>query len=239
MNALVDLIANSILRMSIQLMAKEKCFRLVAMEDINFWIGIIATMAFAVTGVLAIADRGVDLFGVLVLGLITAIGGGTIRDIILEAPIFWSENQIYVWLALAASVITFFAESFFTQPQIYRWMLYIDGFGAALFGIQGADKAWNMDFGLPVAPVILGVVTAIGGGLLRDVLAGRKTLIMSHELYAIPVTLGCCAYVLVLNFLPQYVVEGSVLCMLGIFGLRAAAIHWDLRVPKMFITKTR
>jgi uncharacterized membrane protein YeiH len=209
------------------------------MEQTQFWIGVIATMAFAVTGVLAIADRGVDIFGVLVLGLITAIGGGTIRDIILEAPVFWSENQIYVWLALGASILTFVAESFFTQPQIYRWMLYIDGFGAALFGIQGADKAWSMDFGLPVAPVILGVITAIGGGLIRDILAGRKTLIMSHELYAIPVTLGCCAYVLILNFLPQYALEGSALYMLGIFGLRAAAIHWDLRVPKILITKTR
>lgn len=209
------------------------------MEEINFWIGIIATIAFAVTGVLAIADRGVDLFGVLVLGLITAIGGGTIRDIILETPIFWSQNQIYVWLALGASVLTFFAESFFTQPQIYRSMLYLDGFGAALFAIGGTDKAWNMDFGLPVAPVIMGVVTAIGGGLLRDVLAGRKTLLMSDELYAIPVSFGCIAYVLILNYCPQYTVEGSVICMLGIFVLRAAAIHWDLRVPKMFITKTR
>ncbi len=215
------------------------CFRLFLMEQINFWIGIVATMAFAVTGVLAIADRGVDLFGVLVLGVITAIGGGTIRDMILEAPVFWSENQIYVWIAIGASVLTFLTESFFTQPQIYRWMLYIDGFGAALFAIQGANKAWTMDFGLPVAPVILGVITAIGGGLIRDILAGRKTLIMSHELYAIPVTLGCCAYVLILNFLPQYALEGSIFCMLGIFGLRAAAIHWDLRVPKMFITKTR
>jgi uncharacterized membrane protein YeiH len=189
--------------------------------------------------VLAIADRGVDLFGVLVLGVITAIGGGTIRDIILATPVFWSENQIYVWLALSASVLTFFSESFFTQPQIYRWMLYIDGFGAALFAIQGANKAWSMDFGLPVAPIILGVITAIGGGLIRDLLAGRKTLIMSHELYAIPVMLGCCAYVLVLNFIPQYAIEGSVLCMLGIFGLRAAAIYWNLRVPKILITKTR
>lgn len=229
----------SILRMAIQVILRIKCIRLFAMKDINFWVSIIATMAFAVTGVLAIADRGVDLFGVLVLGLITAIGGGTIRDIILEAPIFWSESQIYVWLALGASVLAFVAESFFTQPQIYRWMLYIDGFGAALFAIQGADKAWSMGYGLPIAPVILGVITAIGGGLIRDVLAGRKTLIMSHELYAIPVTLGCCAYVLVLNFIPQYVVQGSVLCMFGIFALRAAAIHWDLRVPKIFITKTR
>ncbi len=209
------------------------------MDQIHLWIGAIATIAFAITGVLAIADRGVDLFGVLVLGVITAIGGGTIRDIILGVPAFWSSSQIFVWLALGACVLTFVAESFFTQPQIYRWMLYIDGLGAALFGIQGADKAWSAGFGLPVGPVILGVVTAIGGGLLRDILAGRKTLLMSHELYAIPVTLGCCIYVLILNFLPEYTLEGSVICMLAIFGLRVAAIRWDLRVPKVFITKRR
>jgi uncharacterized membrane protein YeiH len=132
------------------------------MENLSFWIGIIATIAFAVTGVLAIADRGVDLFGVMVLGLITAIGGGTLRDLILETPVFWASLPIYLWVALAASAITFYLEAFFTQPQIFRWMLYLDGFGAALFGIQGADKAWNMDFGLPLAPVILGVITAIG-----------------------------------------------------------------------------
>jgi uncharacterized membrane protein YeiH len=208
------------------------------MDQINFWIGIIATIAFAVTGVLAIADRGVDLFGVMVLGVITAIGGGTLRDIILEVPVFWSTSQIYIWVALGACIVTFVAEPFFTQPQIYRWMLYIDGLGAALFGIQGVDKVWNLGFGLPVAPVILGVITAIGGGLLRDILAGRKTLFMSHELYAIPVTLGCFIYVLILNYLPQYTLEGSVLCMLAIFGLRAAAIRWNLRVPKFLITRT-
>lgn len=209
------------------------------MSEINFWISVIATIAFAVTGVLAIADRGVDIFGVLVLGVITAIGGGTVRDIILGVPSFWSESQMYVWLALGASILTFIAESFFTQPQIHRWMLYIDGLGAALFGIQGLDKAWNLGFGLPVAPVILGVVTAIGGGLLRDVLAGRKTLLMSHEFYAIPVTLGCCLYVLILQFFPAYTLQGSVFCMLIIFGFRAAAIHWNLHVPKLLITKTR
>jgi uncharacterized membrane protein YeiH len=209
------------------------------MSQMNLWIAIIATIAFAVTGVLAIADRGVDLFGIMVLGLITAIGGGTLRDIILDVPVFWSITQIYIWVALGACIVTFVAESFFTQPQIYRWMLYIDGLGAALFGIQGVDKAWSLGFGLPVAPMILGIVTAIGGGLLRDILAGRKTLLMSHELYAIPVTLGCCIYILILNFLPQHSLEGSVVCMLTIFGLRVAAIYWDLRVPKLFITKTR
>ena len=118
-------------------------------------------------------------------------------------------------------------------------MLYLDGFGAALFGIQGADKAWNMDFGLPLAPVILGVITAIGGGLIRDMLAGRKNLLMSHELYAIPVSLGCIVYVLILEYAPAYSTQGAIACMLLIFGFRAAAIHWNLRVPKRFITRSR
>ena len=85
----------------------------------------------------------------------------------------------------------------------------LQALSAPCIAIQGADKAWSMNYGLPVAPVILGVITAIGGGLIRDVLAGRKTLIMSHELYAIPVTFGCCAYVLILNFLPRKKIQNQ------------------------------
>ena len=73
--------------------AKQSALDCSHMEEIHFWIGIIATIAFAITGVLAIADRGVDIFGVLVLGVITAIGGGTVRDIILGTPTFWSQSQ--------------------------------------------------------------------------------------------------------------------------------------------------
>ncbi|MEY3498239.1 MAG: hypothetical protein RLZZ325_1246, partial [Pseudomonadota bacterium] len=151
------------------------------MEELSFWVGIIASAAFAITGVLAISDRGVDLFGVLVLGIITAIGGGTIRDVIMGVPVFWADAPIYILVAAIASIITFYAESTLSQPQLYKAILYIDGLGAALFGIQGADKAWHYDFGGSAAAIILGVVTAIGGGLIRDVLAGRKTLLMSYE----------------------------------------------------------
>ena len=97
------------------------------MHEINFWISVMATIAFAVTGVLAIADRGVDIFGVLVLGIITAIGGGTVRDIILGVPSFWSESQMYVWLALGASILTFIDESFFKNQSINIQLSSRDG----------------------------------------------------------------------------------------------------------------
>jgi uncharacterized membrane protein YeiH len=189
------------------------------------------TVAFAVTAVLALAPKGIDLFGATVLGIITAIGGGTVRDVILNVPVFWSIELSYIWVALAASIAAFSAHSLFTRKEVYSLLLYVDGFGVALFAIQAVDKVWNLGFGLPLAPIILGITTAIGGGLIRDVLAGRQTLLMSRELYATPVLIGCVLYVVLLYLFPDYRFLCSVGCMTCIFAIRAAAIHWELSVP--------
>lgn len=211
----------------------------VAIESMNHWIGIAGTIAFAVTAVLAVAPRGVDLFGVLVMGVITAIGGGTIRDVIIDEPVFWGHDLWYIWVALGASLAAFWANSLFTKREVYTLMLYIDGLGVALFGVQATEKVWAVGFGLPLAPVLLGVVTAIGGGLIRDVLAGRQNLLMKRELYAIPVLLGCTAFSFVLEYLPQHHVAGELVCVLGVFMFRGAAIHWKLSVPDWLATKTK
>jgi uncharacterized membrane protein YeiH len=200
--------------------------------SLSHGIDMAATVAFAVTAVLAIrSDRDVDLFGATVLGLITAIGGGTIRDLILDVPVFWSTDLTYVWWAVVASVAAFYGRKLFAQRHLYGLMLYLDGFGAAMFAIQATGKVWDLEFGTPVAPVLLGVITGIGGGLIRDVLAGRTTLLMKPELYAIPILFGCSLFVVVLTYFPEYRIPGSVLCVVVTFGLRAAAIHWNLRVP--------
>jgi len=195
-------------------------------------IAMAATVAFAVTAVLAIrSDKELDLFGATVLGLITAIGGGTVRDIILDVPVFWAADLSYIWIACIASVLAFYGRWVFSGRHVYALMLYLDGLGAAMFAIQGANKVWDLGFGLPAAPVILGIVTAIGGGIVRDVLAGRTTLLMRPELYAVPVLLGCTAFALVLEFLPEQRLSGGVVCILGTFAIRAAAIHWNLTMP--------
>jgi len=198
-----------------------------------------ATAAFAITAVLAVAPRGIDLFGATVLGVITAIGGGTIRDMMLDVPVFWSTDLSFIWVALGASLAAFAADSLFTRKEIYSLLLYLDGFGVALFAIEAAQKVWGLDFGRPLAPVILGVVTAIGGGLIRDVLAGRQTLLMSRELYAIPVLLGCTLFVLLLEYWPQYRYAGGLACALLIFAFRAAAIYWRLSVPDWLATSPK
>jgi uncharacterized membrane protein YeiH len=110
-------------------------------------------------------------------------------------------------------------------------MLYIDGLGVSLFAIQAAHKVIELNFGMPVAPILLGIITAIGGGLLRDLLAGSPTLLMKRELYAVPVTIGCILYVYLYIRFPDLAVPIGTACVGFIFFLRAAAIHWNLSVP--------
>lgn len=202
------------------------------MESLIYWIGMAGTVAFTVNAVLTVLPKGTNLWSASVFGIITAIGGGTIRDVILDVPVFWAVDLNYIWVSLGASLAVFISQNFFTRKLIYSSILYLDGFGVALFAIEAADKVWYLAFGRPLAPIILGIVTAIGGGLIRDVLAGRQTLLMGRELYAIPVLLGCTFYVALLGLLPAFRLNGAVVCCLCIFGLRAAAIHWDLSVPE-------
>ena len=211
----------------------------ITMQSVNYWIAMAGTVAFAVTAVLAVAPKGIDIFGVVVLGVITAIGGGTLRDVIVDVPVFWSLELEYIWVAVGASLAAFWANSLFTQKQVYRLMLYLDALGVALFAVQATAKVWKLDFGLPLGPIMLGVVTAIGGGLIRDVLAGRQNLLMKRELYAIPVLLGCSVFTVILQYFPEHAFEGGVACVVGIFGLRAAAIKWKLTVPDWLATKTK
>jgi uncharacterized membrane protein YeiH len=207
--------------------------------EISAAVQMLAIMAFAITGVIAVSSRGIDLFSACVFGTITAIGGGTIRDVILGVPVFWSTDLSYVWASLAASLLAFIGKPLLDRQHWFRLMLYLDGFGAALFAVQASNKVWDLGFGIPVAPVILGVVTAIGGGLIRDTLAGHRTLLMNRDLYAIPVLLGCTLYVLSLAMIPQYRSVSGAICVLLIFGFRSVVIHWGLTVPDWLITRPK
>jgi len=182
---------------------------------------------FAITGVLAVNRKGLDAFGALVLGAVTALGGGTIRDVIVRAPVFWIEDVNYVWIALAAALAAFFLSRLWRRT--YLILLYLDGLGAALFGVVAVDKVLGLHFTAPVA-VIMGVLTSIGGGLTRDVLAGRTTLLMSREIYATPILLGCMLYALLRHFASDVAFD-ELLAVTFIAALRAVAIHRHLEMP--------
>ncbi|WP_227718141.1 trimeric intracellular cation channel family protein [Microbulbifer sp. Q7] len=207
-------------------------------DDLQYLLGMAGTVAFAATAVAAVAPKGIDLFGATVMGVITAIGGGTIRDVILDVPVFWASDLNYIWVAIFASMLAFLANKLMTHGQVYRSMLYLDALGVSMFAIQATHKGIELPFALPLGPLILGIITAIGGGLIRDTLAGNQTLLMRNELYAVPVTIGCIGYLILMHVSPESAVINGACCMLLIFFLRAAAIHWNLRVPGWLLTKT-
>lgn len=197
-----------------------------------YFVELAGTAVFAATGVLAVARRGLDVVGALTLGLVTAVGGGTIRDLLIRHPIFWFENFDYVWAALAGALVTFALST--VVRTLHRGLLYLDAIGAALFAIAAASKVLlDPNLSAPIA-VILGVLTGIGGGLLRDVLAGRTTLLMSREVYATPILLGCAVFVGLREWVPAFpypaVVGGTL-----IFSVRAFAIWRHLEMPAWLV----
>ncbi|EGR7974481.1 trimeric intracellular cation channel family protein [Vibrio vulnificus] len=198
-------------------------------------ITVLGTAAFALSAVLAALDKKVDIFTIMVLGIVTAVGGGTIRDCILDAPVFWSLDISYITIAVAASVFGFFFFPLVQQKSINKIYLYIDALAIAMFAVQGTGKVWSMGFGLPVAPVILGTITAVGGGIVRDVLLQRPSLLLTKELYAIPVAIGCLSYNLVLALVPQYASMGALISAGLIFYMRHLSIQKQLVVPNWAI----
>ncbi|WP_047043891.1 trimeric intracellular cation channel family protein [Vibrio mexicanus] len=202
-------------------------------------ITVLGTAAFALAAVLAALDKKVDIFSVTVLGVITAVGGGTIRDCILDVTVFWSQDLSYIVIAISASLFGFFFFPLIQKKKINTLYLYIDTFAIAMFAIQGTDKAWEMGFGVPIAPIILGTITAVGGGVVRDTLLQRPSLLLTKELYAIPVALGCSIYSGFLLYAPELSQFGAILSAGLIVYLRHISIQKHVNVPDWAILQRK
>ena len=192
-----------------------------------YYFELLGTAIFAITGVLVVVRRGLDMFGALMLGIVTALGGGTVRDLMIRAPIFWFDDFNYVWAAMLGALLAFWAGSVFRGS--YRALLYLDALGAALFAVAAASKVLGMGYGGPIA-VMMGILTGIGGGLIRDVLAGRQTLLMSREIYATAILLGCTVFVVLRGMTETFGYAGFAGAAV-IFAVRAAAIRFHLEIP--------
>ncbi len=194
-----------------------------------------AVAVCACSGVLAAAGQRFDLFGILVLALVTAVGGGTIRDLCLGAyPIFWIRNPDYIVTALAAALLTFIAARFFLMP--HRVLLIADAFGLALFAIVGTEQTLLRQPSGVIA-VLMGVVTGVAGGVLRDVLRREVPLVFRPEiyLYATAALAGSALFVLLRRTTPDF--PHAALCAMALtLALRLGAILFKWRLP-LFRTK--
>lgn len=191
-------------------------------------LDLFGTAVFAATGALAAGRKHLDLFGVVVIGLVTALGGGTLRDVVLGAgPVFWVQDAAYVIVASCAAVGTFVLARFVRMPA--RALLVADAFGLAVFTAIGAQKAFAAGTSGLVA-VIMGVMTGVVGGMVRDVLCGEIPLILRREIYATASLAGAVAFVL----LRSGGVERSpatAAAVVVVLAVRLAAIRWRLSLP--------
>ena len=190
------------------------------------YIDYIGTFVFAISGIIAGTDRKFDLFGVFILGFVTAVGGGTLRDILIgSTPVGWMQNEIYIYIIMAALPVCYI-----WKKVILRWkksMFLFDTIGIGLFTILGLQK--TLEVGLsPIVAVMMGVVSAVFGGITRDVLSSEPPLIFQKEIYALACLAGAVFFLLFDSLIPTDIAMGLSIAVVIIIRLLAVRYHWSV-----------
>lgn len=195
--------------------------------DITSFLGV---AVFAISGALAAGRKGFDVFGVVVISVVTALGGGTIRDLLLDRnPIFWIHDTRYLMVSSIAGLITVIYVRRHNLP--YKLLLYADGLGLALFTILGTRIAEGTGVS-PGVCILMGCTTGVAGGIIRDVLTNEVPLLLrDRELYATASIAGSGTYLILLNLLNVSATASAAAGMCMVALLRFASIIWNLRVP--------
>jgi uncharacterized membrane protein YeiH len=185
----------------------------------------------AISGVLAARGKQVDLFGVIVLAIVTAFGGGTVRDLLLDAPVFWMSDSSFLHNAGITALFTFFVVRVYAFPETV--LMIADAFVLALFTVVGARKALAFGSG-PAIAVTMGVITGVVGGVLRDVLTGEIPLVFRRQiyLYATAALIGALVFVGLHHAWPERPHTGVVAGLGVTLLLRLAAIRWRVSLPE-------
>ncbi|ACH67038.1 trimeric intracellular cation channel family protein [Aliivibrio fischeri] len=200
-----------------------------------YTIDMFGTAIFAISGVLLAGRLKMDPFGVTVLASVTAIGGGTIRDMALGAtPVFWINDTNYLLVIFITCILTMLI---IRKPKRLPWYVLpvSDAIGLAVFVGIGVEKALNYNAD-PMVAVIMGVITGCGGGIIRDVLAREVPMVLRSEVYATACILGGIVHTSALEFN----VQSSTAMLLGVTAtliIRLAAIRWHLSLPTFALNK--
>ncbi len=200
------------------------------MPDTNLFIFIIemlGTVAFAISGIRLAASKKFDWFGAYIVGLVTAIGGGTLRDLLLGIPVFWMHSWTYISVtALALVTVIVFRKVLISGM---RTLFIFDAIGLALFVVVGIEKSLVNGFPAWVA-IAMGIITGSFGGVIRDILINEEPLFFRKEIYATACLAGGMVYWLVMLVSGSPILQ-QVSCALTVIGLRIAAVHYHWSLP--------
>jgi len=196
-------------------------------RDLILALSLAGTFVFGLSGGLAAVRAQLDVVGVVVLAAVVGLAGGITRDLLIGVAPAAFRDWIYLVVAAAAGIVTFFAHPRLARAE--RQIQVLDAAGLALFCVTGATTALNDDVAA-VPAIVVGVITAVGGGLLRDVLVGRVPMVLHSDFYAVPALVGA-TIVTVAHELgahgPTFAIVGAAAC----FALRLAGMRYDLRAP--------
>jgi uncharacterized membrane protein YeiH len=190
------------------------------------WFGVIV---FAITGALVASRKQMDLVGFALLGTVTGIGGGTMRDVVLGLlPVFWVRKPAYLVICVLVSCVVFFTAHI---PQSrYRFLLWLDAIGLAVFAVTGAERAMLSGAG-SIAAIAMGVITATFGGMVRDVLGGESPVILAREIYVSAALLGASSFILLIGIGAPH--DGALISgFMVVLLVRGAALHWAWSLPR-------
>lgn len=198
-----------------------------------YWLTLTAVAVSAMSGVLEAGKKRFDIFGMMMIAIATALGGGSLRDLLLDRTVFWVNDGTYLWVALGAALLTFVVARWFSFSA--RIFLLPDALGLAAFTMAGTMVALAMNTP-PLLASFMGVITGVMGGVFRDVLCNEEPLVFQSTLYATVAWLGAFMFI---GFLKLGVDTTASVVLSGvfIFVLRVLAIQFDLGLPKFRFNK--
>lgn len=202
-------------------------------QNFNLLIEILGTISFAASGAFAAMQKRFDPFGVLIIAFVTSVGGGTVRDLLLDVPVFWMHDIIICTVIFITTIV---AMVFKTIENKFKVTLFIfDSFGLGLFTIVGIQKGLNADLH-PFICLTLGTITGCFGGILRDILLNRIPLIFRKEIYATACIAGGAVYISLVEFsrLSYTFVQISTIILIVLIRTFAVKFHWQM--PKFYDT---
>lgn len=198
--------------------------------DLQYALELLGTYVFAISGALAVEDREHDLFGAGFTGFITAIGGGSLRDVLLGAyPLAWIGNVWFLYAIFAGILTTFLFYKIVSKLK--RTMLLFDSMGIAFFTVLGVEKSLSLNFPVEIA-AIMGMFSAVMGGVIRDTLTNVMPVLFKKEVYASACLVGAIMYCL----LDYYQVDRDINLIISltiIIAIRLLAVKYNLRLPRL------
>lgn len=207
------------------------------LEPFNYLLNIfmiLGVIAAGISGVMKAIKAKMDITGAVLLSFIAGNGGGTIRDIILKVNVFWIVNQYYIWISIIVGITIFllanFKKEILSNKRINKTILITDAMGLATFSLAGVEKALGLGHNMVIA-ILMGLCTAIGGGIAADIVSNRIPAVFSRELYISVSLLGCICYLILYANINHVI--ASIISVISMILLRIYSVKFNWKLPKI------